>query len=58
MIKWEYKIETSFGNEGNLIRDLNWLGDMGWELVSITRNKSTLLGRGDYTSYLKRIKDQ
>ena len=54
-IKWEYKIMTSFEDTGDLIRDLDILGGLGWELVSIIKNKN-IFGI-TYTSYLKRIRD-
>jgi len=54
MVRWEYRVCTSFGDGGNLIHDLGQLGEMGWECYSTTK-RSGFAGV-TYTSYLKRIK--
>jgi hypothetical protein len=48
MIKWEYK--TMFGNLSD--RQLNKLGNEGWELVAVEPNENLMLRR----YYFKRIR--
>ena len=55
MTRWEYRVLTSFEDASNLIRELDLLGEVGWELVSVTMNKNWV--GITYTSYLKRIKE-
>ena len=54
--KWEY-MELSRKTEGYLINDLNELGQVGWEMVSVSFHKGAKSGLGEswvWTAFLKR----
>ena len=54
--KWEY-MELSRKTEGYLINELNELGQIGWEMVSVSFHKHAKSGLGEswvWTAFLKR----
>ena len=54
--RWEY-LEITRKTEGYLVAELNELGKVGWELVSVSFHKMTKSGLGDalaWTAFLKR----
>lgn len=53
--KWEY-LELSRKTEGYLIKELNGLGQDGWELVSVSFQKDTTSGMGASSSWIAFLK--
>lgn len=54
--RWEY-MELTRKTQAYLINELNELGQIGWELVSITKHKEARAGSGEawfWTAFVKR----
>jgi len=54
--RWEY-MEITRQTEGYLVNDLNELGDVGWDVISVTYHKAAKSGLGEsmcWTAFLKR----